>query len=136
MHAVRDDTPNAELVICGYFNLLKILVVWYEPRTLVLGVELILFDCKFAVNAGSYIIAVLCFQRAVYYHDVAIVYACFHHTVARNAGVEGAFRVSHHLTSEVDGLSRMVLRWAGEASMQTISNLQFDAHVVGGGYVS
>ena len=82
MYAVRDDTPNAELVVCGYFYLLKILVVWYEPRALVFCVELILFDSKFAVYAGSHIVAVLCFQRAVYYYDVAIVYACFYHAIA------------------------------------------------------
>mgnify|MGYP003458756416 CR=1 FL=1 len=76
MHTMGDNTPNAELIVCGYFDLLKILVVWYEPRTLIFSVELILFDGKFAVDAGSHIIAVLCFQRAVYYHDVAIVYAC------------------------------------------------------------
>ena len=135
MHAVRDDTPNAELVVCGYFDLLKILVVWYEPRALVLGVELILFDSKFAINAGRYIIAVLCFQRAVDYHDVAIVYACFYHAIACYAGVEGAFRMAHHLSSEVDGLSRMVLRRAGKASLQTLGNLQFDAHILGGTYI-
>ena len=131
-----DDTPDAELVVCGYFDFLKILVVWYEPRTLIFGVELILFDRKFAVNAGSHIVAVLRFQRAVNHHDVAIVYACFYHAVTRYTGVESAFGMAHHLACEVDGLSRMVLRWAGEASMQTISNLQFDAHVVDGGYVS
>ena len=56
-----DNTPNAELVVCGYLDLLKILVVWYEPRTLIFRIELILFDGKFAVYAGSYIVAVLCF---------------------------------------------------------------------------
>ena len=130
-----DDTPNAELVVCGYSEFLKILVVWYEPRTLVFGVELILFDGKFAVYAGSYIVAVLCLQRTVDDYDVAIVYACFYHAVARDAGVEGAFGVSHHLAGEVDGLSRMVLCWAGKSCLQPISNLKFDAHVMGSGYV-
>ena len=130
-----DDTPNAELVVCGYFDFLKILVMRYEPRTLIFGVELILFDSKFAVNAGSHIIAVLRFQRAVNHYDVAIVYACFYHAITRYAGVEGAFGMAHHLACEVNDFSRMVLCWAGEACLQAISNLKFDAHVVGSGYV-
>ena len=82
MHTMGDDTPDAELAVGGHFDLLKILVVWYEPRTLILRVELILFDGKFAVYAGSYIVAVLCFQRTVNHYDIAIVYTCFYHAIA------------------------------------------------------
>jgi hypothetical protein len=63
------------------------------------------------------------------------MYACFYHAIACYAGVEGAFRMAHHLTSEVDCLSRMICSWAREASLQTLGNLQFNAHILGSTYI-
>ena len=76
MHALRDNPPNAELVVGSYFDLAVVLIVWDEPYALVLGIKLILFERKLAIYARYHEVTIAGLQSAIYYHDVTIAYAC------------------------------------------------------------